>query len=64
MYKLPETLCIHLKRFRMYEFNGGMGYSGKISQYVQFPSDGLDVRPFMHKGMFWYVASKSKLNLT
>jgi ubiquitin carboxyl-terminal hydrolase 20/33 len=25
-----------------------MGYSGKISQYVQFPTDGLDVRPFLH----------------
>lgn len=51
LYKLPEVLCIHLKRFRMYEFNGSMGYSSKISQYVQFPLDGLDIRPYMHKGI-------------
>ncbi|KAF9117058.1 Ubiquitin carboxyl-terminal hydrolase 33 [Mortierella sp. AM989] len=37
---LPETLCIHLKRFR-YDT-----YSSKINTYVQFPLDDLDMTPF------------------
>ncbi|KAG0005779.1 Ubiquitin carboxyl-terminal hydrolase 33 [Entomortierella chlamydospora] len=38
--QLPETLCIHLKRFR-YDT-----YSSKINTYVQFPLDDLDMTPF------------------
>ncbi|KAF9910868.1 Ubiquitin carboxyl-terminal hydrolase 33 [Linnemannia zychae] len=38
---LPETLCIHLKRFR-YDT-----YSSKINTYVQFPMDDLDMTPFL-----------------
>ncbi|KAF9902270.1 Ubiquitin carboxyl-terminal hydrolase 33, partial [Lobosporangium transversale] len=37
---LPETLCIHLKRFR-YDT-----YSSKINTYVQFPLDDLDMAPY------------------
>ncbi|ODM87402.1 Ubiquitin carboxyl-terminal hydrolase 20 [Orchesella cincta] len=49
LYGLPEVLCVHLKRFRMYEYSGGMGFSGKLSQYVQFPMDSLDLHPFLNK---------------
>lgn len=38
--QLPETLCIHLKRFR-YDT-----YSSKINTYVQFPLEDLDMSPF------------------
>ncbi|XP_063424439.1 ubiquitin carboxyl-terminal hydrolase 20-like [Mytilus trossulus] len=40
---LPEILTVHLKRFR-HEF-----YSTKISTYVAFPLDSLDLKPFLHK---------------
>ncbi|KAF8923656.1 Ubiquitin carboxyl-terminal hydrolase 33, partial [Dissophora ornata] len=39
--QLPETLCIHLKRFR-YD-----SYSSKINTYVQFPLEDLDMTPFV-----------------
>ncbi|KAG0352314.1 Ubiquitin carboxyl-terminal hydrolase 33 [Podila minutissima] len=39
--QLPETLCIHLKRFR-YD-----SYSSKINTYVQFPMEDLDMLPFL-----------------
>ncbi|KAF9386418.1 Ubiquitin carboxyl-terminal hydrolase 33 [Podila verticillata] len=39
--QLPETLCIHLKRFR-YD-----NYSSKINTYVQFPMEDLDMMPFL-----------------
>ncbi|XP_076055896.1 ubiquitin carboxyl-terminal hydrolase 20-like isoform X2 [Oratosquilla oratoria] len=42
--QLPEMLIIHLKRFR-HEYM----YSAKISQYVSFPLQGLDLTPFLHK---------------
>ncbi|RXG69105.1 Ubiquitin carboxyl-terminal hydrolase 20 [Armadillidium vulgare] len=42
--ELPEILIIHLKRFR-HEYM----YSSKISQYVAFPVQGLDLSPFLHK---------------
>ncbi|XP_070532526.1 ubiquitin carboxyl-terminal hydrolase 20-like [Ptychodera flava] len=42
MLELPEILCVHLKRFRH-----EMMYSSKISSYVQFPLEGLDVKPFL-----------------
>ena len=41
---LLQVLCIHLKRFR-HEF-----YSSKISTYVAFPLDNLDMGPYLHKG--------------
>lgn len=42
--KLPEILCIHLKRFRH-----EVMYSYKISSHVSFPQEGLDMRPFLAK---------------
>uniref|UniRef100_A0A672HYR5 Ubiquitin carboxyl-terminal hydrolase n=1 Tax=Salarias fasciatus TaxID=181472 RepID=A0A672HYR5_SALFA len=42
--KLPEILCIHLKRFRH-----EVMYSFKISSHVSFPLEGLDMRPFLAK---------------
>ncbi|XP_052833138.1 ubiquitin carboxyl-terminal hydrolase 20 [Octopus bimaculoides] len=41
--RLPEILCIHLKRFR-HEF-----YSSKINTYVSFPLEGLNMKPYLHK---------------
>lgn len=42
--KLPEILCIHLKRFRH-----EVMYSYKISNHVSFQLEGLDMRPFLAK---------------
>ncbi|XP_046385362.1 ubiquitin carboxyl-terminal hydrolase 20 isoform X2 [Ischnura elegans] len=42
--ELPEILCIHLKRFRH-----ELMFSSKISSYVSFPLEGLDMRPYLHK---------------
>ncbi|XP_022356498.1 ubiquitin carboxyl-terminal hydrolase 20 isoform X3 [Enhydra lutris kenyoni] len=42
--RLPEILCIHLKRFRH-----EVMYSFKISSHVAFPLEGLDLRPFLAK---------------
>ncbi|CAG8561287.1 10397_t:CDS:10 [Rhizophagus irregularis] len=39
--RLPETLCIQLKRFR-YE----SCFSSKIATHVQFPMEDLDMRPY------------------
>ncbi|TRY74991.1 hypothetical protein TCAL_13266 [Tigriopus californicus] len=41
---LPDTLCIHLKRFR-HDFS----YSSKISTKVSFPLVDLDMTPWLHK---------------
>lgn len=43
MTVLPETLCIHLKRFR-HEYT----YTSKISTKVTFPLVDLDLAPFVH----------------
>uniref|UniRef100_T1J2D1 Ubiquitin carboxyl-terminal hydrolase n=1 Tax=Strigamia maritima TaxID=126957 RepID=T1J2D1_STRMM len=40
---LPEILCIHLKRFRH-----EVMFSSKISTYVSFPLEGLDMQPFLY----------------
>uniref|UniRef100_A0A4W3JJD8 Ubiquitin carboxyl-terminal hydrolase n=1 Tax=Callorhinchus milii TaxID=7868 RepID=A0A4W3JJD8_CALMI len=42
--KLPEILCIHLKRFRH-----EVMYSFKVNSHVSFPLEGLDLRPFLSK---------------
>lgn len=44
VFKLPEILCIHLKRFRH-----EVMYSYKIGNHVSFPLEGLDMRPFLAK---------------
>jgi ubiquitin carboxyl-terminal hydrolase 20/33 len=42
--QLPDTLCVHLKRFR-HDF----AFSSKISTRVVFPLTGLDLAPWVHK---------------
>ncbi|XP_056873935.1 ubiquitin carboxyl-terminal hydrolase 20 isoform X1 [Takifugu flavidus] len=42
--KLPEILCIHLKRFRH-----EVMYSFKIGSHVSFPLEGLNMQPFLAK---------------
>ncbi|XP_061406309.1 ubiquitin carboxyl-terminal hydrolase 20-like isoform X7 [Lethenteron reissneri] len=42
--KLPEILCVHLKRFRH-----ELMYSTKIGSHVAFPTEGLEMRPFLAK---------------
>ncbi|XP_067868283.1 ubiquitin carboxyl-terminal hydrolase 20 isoform X1 [Heterodontus francisci] len=42
--KLPEILCVHLKRFRH-----EVMYSFKVNSHVSFPLEGLDLRPFLSK---------------
>ena len=58
LYELPEVLCVHLKRFRLFEYGGGIGFSGKVSQYVQFPLDGLDLKRYLHAGKWTTVYVK------
>lgn len=45
LLELPEVLSVHLKRFK-HEFM----YSSKISTHVAFPLEGLDLKPYIHKG--------------
>ncbi|KAG0254823.1 Ubiquitin carboxyl-terminal hydrolase 33 [Actinomortierella ambigua] len=40
--RLPNTLCIQLKRFRYDSY-----FSSKINTYVQFPMEDLDMRPYL-----------------
>uniref|UniRef100_A0A671QWD1 Ubiquitin carboxyl-terminal hydrolase n=1 Tax=Sinocyclocheilus anshuiensis TaxID=1608454 RepID=A0A671QWD1_9TELE len=42
--RVPEILCIHLKRFRH-----EVMYSFKINSHVSFPLEGLDLKPFLAK---------------
>lgn len=42
--KMPEVLCIHLKRFRH-----DLMFSSKITSYISFPMDGLDMKAYMHQ---------------
>jgi ubiquitin carboxyl-terminal hydrolase 20/33 len=44
--KLPDTLCIHLKRFR-HDF----AFSSKISTRVSFPLSGLDMSSWLHSSL-------------
>ncbi|CAG8495748.1 33672_t:CDS:10 [Racocetra persica] len=39
--RLPESLCIQIKRFRFESY-----FSSKIAMHVQFPMEGLDMRPY------------------
>ena len=51
IHKLPEILCIHFKRFR----HDGYWASSKISRYISFPLNSLDLSPYMVKGMPYSV---------
>jgi len=42
--ELPDTLCIHLKRFR-HDF----AFSSKITARVSFPLEDLDMSPWLHE---------------
>jgi len=44
--RLPDTLCIHLKRFR-HDF----AFSSKISTRVSFPLSDLDMSPWLHPSL-------------
>ncbi len=48
---LPDTLCIHLKRFR-HEF----AFSSKVSTKVTFPLVDLDMSPWLHADCISKVA--------
>eukprot|EP00960_Hanusia_phi_P028873 747629-Hanusia_phi.AAC.2 len=52
LLKPPEVLTLHLKRFR-YESLFGNNMGTKISEHIQFPIRGLDMRPFI-KVVFLY----------
>ncbi|ESN98734.1 hypothetical protein HELRODRAFT_155886 [Helobdella robusta] len=46
--KLPEILCIHLKRFR-HDYTFSSSSASKISSAVVFPVERLDMQPYLHK---------------
>uniref|UniRef100_A0AAQ4PWF5 Ubiquitin carboxyl-terminal hydrolase n=1 Tax=Gasterosteus aculeatus aculeatus TaxID=481459 RepID=A0AAQ4PWF5_GASAC len=56
--RLPEILCIHLKRFRH-----EIMYSFKISSHVSFPLEGLDMQPFLAKESPSQVATYDLLSV-
>lgn len=53
---LPDTLVLHLKRFRYDSFFS----SSKISTYVQFPLDRLDMREFCDEDTHQNASSSSQ----
>jgi len=54
--ELPDTLCVHLKRFR-HDF----AFSSKISTRVTFPLQDLDMSPWLHTDC---VSKQTKYHLT
>ncbi|XP_054986459.1 ubiquitin carboxyl-terminal hydrolase 20 [Sorex araneus] len=56
--RLPEILCIHLKRFRH-----ELTYSFKVSSRVAFPLEGLDLRPFLAKECTSQIATYDLLSV-
>lgn len=55
--KLPDTLCIHLKRFR-HDF----AFSSKISTRVSFPLSGLDMSSWLHSSLSPTLTTKYSLS--
>ena len=43
--QLPDTLCVHLKRFRH-----DLAFSSKVGTRVSFPPSGLDMSPWLYPG--------------
>ncbi|CAB1318836.1 unnamed protein product [Coregonus sp. 'balchen'] len=56
--RLPEILCIHLKRFRH-----EVMYSFKINSHVAFPLEGLDLRPFLAKDSLSQITTYDLLSV-
>uniref|UniRef100_UPI00358FACC9 ubiquitin carboxyl-terminal hydrolase 33 isoform X2 n=1 Tax=Myxine glutinosa TaxID=7769 RepID=UPI00358FACC9 len=56
--KLPEILCVHLKRFRH-----DLMYSSKISSHVAFPIENLDMGPFLAKESHTQVTTYNLLSV-
>ncbi|XP_038649680.1 ubiquitin carboxyl-terminal hydrolase 33 isoform X2 [Scyliorhinus canicula] len=56
--KLPEILCIHLKRFRH-----ELMFSTKINSHVSFPLEGLDLQPFLAKDSSSQIATYNLLSV-
>ncbi|EKX39579.1 hypothetical protein GUITHDRAFT_89035 [Guillardia theta CCMP2712] len=52
LLKPPEVLTLHLKRFR-YESLFGNNMGTKISEHIQFPIKGLDMRPFIKENAIY-----------
>ena len=56
IYHLPKILIVHLKRFQRSYLSKGFIYttkeqtSGKISDFVEYPINGLDMSPYLPKG--------------
>ena len=46
MVQLPEVLTIHLKRFRNEPL-----FSSKISSHIAFPLRGLEMKPWISRGV-------------
>ncbi|KAM6169500.1 LOW QUALITY PROTEIN: ubiquitin carboxyl-terminal hydrolase 20 [Rhynchocyon petersi] len=56
--RVPEILCIHLKRFRH-----EVMYSFKINSHVSFPLEGLDLRPFLAKECMSHITTYDLLSV-
>lgn len=48
--RLPEVLCVHLKRFRH-----ELMFSAKVAARVSFPINDLNMAPYTHKGEFFHL---------
>ena len=46
--RLPEVLCVHLKRFRH-----ELMFSAKVAARVSFPINDLNMAPYTHKGNYF-----------
>jgi len=47
IYRVPRILIISLKRFKTSRNRYGFGGGAKIDTLVEFPLEGLDLRPFV-----------------
>jgi ubiquitin C-terminal hydrolase len=47
IYRVPQVLIISLKRFKTARNRYGFGGGQKIDTLVEFPLEGLDLRPFV-----------------
>ena len=47
LYRVPKVLIISFKRFKASRNRYGFGGGQKIDTHVDFPLEGLDMRPFV-----------------